>query len=68
MQTVPSAAVGLLDDVRADPADVGGHLLVADLLRPRGGRLQLLRGLPAVAPANDVQVHGLLHSGVPPVS
>src|SRR5207342_3476748 len=51
------AAVGLVHDVGADPADVRGHLLVADLLRPRCRGLQSLRGPPAARAPDDVQVH-----------
>src|SRR5215212_1066782 len=51
-------AVLLVEDVRADPADVGRHLLVADLLRARRSLLELLQGLPGVAAADRVELHG----------
>src|SRR4051795_10172418 len=51
------AAVGLLDDVAADPAHVVRHLLVGDLRRPRGSRLEVGWRCPAVASHDQVQVH-----------
>jgi len=59
----PECAGCLADEVRADPADVRGHLLVADPLRASGGGGKLLRGAPPVRSADDVQPHvGLLGS------
>ena len=52
------AAVGLVHDVGAKPADVGRHLLVTDLLGTGRCCLQLLRGAPATGPADHVGVHG----------
>src|SRR5262245_18206766 len=53
------AAVVLLDHVAADPADVVRHLLVADSLRLRGGRLELVGADPSVASPDHVGVHKL---------
>ena len=49
MHTVPTRAAALVEHVAADPADVVGHLLVADVRRPRRGRLEIVAGPPAVA-------------------
>ena len=43
----PERAVRLAHDVRADPADVGRHLLVADLRRAAGRDLELLVRRPS---------------------
>src|SRR5918911_2503541 len=53
------APVVLAHDVRADPADVGGHLLVADLPRARRGGLQILQRAPDPRPTDHVQLHGI---------
>jgi hypothetical protein len=49
----PEAPRFLLHRVRADPANVAGHLL-ADLNRPGGGLLECIGAVPEVAPADDV--------------
>ena len=51
------AAVGLLDDVAADPADPVREALLGDRGRPRGCRLELGRRLPGLAPADHEHVH-----------
>src|SRR3712207_8774105 len=43
-------------DVRADPADVGRHLLVAHLARPGRGVAQRVGRRPRVPPADHVEV------------
>ena len=58
----PDRAVGLREDVAADPADVVGHL-VARRGRALRRRLEVGRGAPAVAAENCVELHGCLLFG-----
>ena len=50
-------AVALVEHVAADPADVVGHVLVADLRRSRGSLFQVTARTPAVASQDRVLVH-----------
>src|SRR3954470_1232924 len=50
-------AAALVEDVGADPADVVGHLLVADLGRPARGLLELGAGAPAATAQDRVELH-----------
>src|SRR5262249_40130815 len=50
----------LLEHIAADPADVVGHLLVADLGRAGRGLLELGAGTPPVTSQDCVELHGPL--------
>src|SRR3954471_495079 len=50
----------LVEDVGPDPADVVGHLDVADLGRPPGGLLEVRAGAPAAAAQDRVELHVVL--------
>src|SRR3954465_14230413 len=50
-------AAALVEDVGADPADVVGHLLVADLGRPARGLLELGAGAPTATAQDRVELH-----------
>src|SRR5207302_10932689 len=51
------APVGLAQHVAADPADVVGHLLVADFFGAPGRQLELARRAPRAAAQDHVRVH-----------
>src|SRR2546429_9854444 len=53
----PDRAAALLQHIAADPPNVVGHLLVADLPGAFGGRLQLLRRLPTASTKDHERVH-----------
>src|SRR3954470_24702065 len=50
-------AAAFVEDVGADPADVVGHLVVADLGRPARGLLELGAGAPAATAQDRVELH-----------
>src|SRR6185312_7098729 len=60
----PERAVALLHDVGPDPADVLGHLLVADLEGLGRRRLDLVGRHPAALPTNCIELHVCLQSVV----
>ena len=53
----PNRAGALVEHVAADPADVVGHLLVADLPRTLGGHLEVSTGLPTAPSQNHIGIH-----------
>ena len=52
----PDRAAVLFQNVGPDPSDVVGHLLVSNLLGPRGRFLELFRRAPPAATKNHVRV------------
>src|ERR1700753_4496446 len=61
-------AGALVEDIAADPADVLGHLLVADLGRAGGRLLEVATRFPATAAQDRVLIHlipsGSLHGNI----
>src|SRR6187455_2051976 len=52
--------VGLLHHIAADPPDLVGHLLVADLGRLGGGGLEFAGVGPGTGTTDDIEIHDLL--------